>query len=137
MDLQVFNQVVQDAKYRALFQAAILTAHEGGYTVRELAEQLGVSKSTLHRWVQNSRALRDNSKPKRIPRIETTAPAVGSSQCNHRRLYSDKRRRVCLQCLLTNFEGSPELRRHENFDPKPEPKARIKYQPGLLKGGKK
>jgi transposase-like protein len=136
LNLEVFQQVVEDARYRALFQAAILTAHEGGYTVRELADQLGISKTTLHRWVQNGRSARDKKKPERIPRVEVTDPAAAAYECNHRRLYSDKRKRVCLRCLLANFEGAPELRRHPNFDPTPEPKARLKYQPGKLKGGK-
>ncbi len=136
MNLVVFHQVVEDAKYRALFQAAILTAHEGGYTVRELADQLGVSKSSLHRWLKNARLVRDKSKPKRIPRVEVTDPAAAAFECNHRRLYSDKRKRICLRCLLSNFERDPDLQRHPNFDPAPEPKARLKYQPGPLKGGK-
>ena len=112
-------------------QAALLTASEGGWTVRELAEQLGMPKSTLHDWI--SRARRTNVK---IPRVEVTDPAAGAAECNHRRLYSDKRHRVCLRCLLSNFERAPMLARNANFDPAPEPKARLKYQPGKLKGGR-
>jgi transposase-like protein len=136
LNLAVFHQVAADSMFRALFQGAILTAHEGGYTVRELADQLGVSKSSIHRWVQNGRLLRDKNKKERIPRVETTSPPSAAQECNHRRLYSDRRRRVCLRCLLTNFEKSPELIRDPNFDPPPEPKVRKKYRPGKLKGGK-
>jgi transposase-like protein len=138
LNLAVFHQVAADARYKALFQAAVLTAKEGGYTVRELAEQLGVGKSTIQRWVQGGRVLRDKQKKERIPRVETTAPPVASQECNHRRLYSDKRKRVCLRCLLSNFEGSPELKRHPNFDPVPEdaPPPTRRFKPRLKKKAK-
>ena len=131
LNLANVQQVLADLPLRTFLQAALLTASEGGWTVRELAEQLGMPKSTLHDWI--SRARRTNVK---IPRVEVTDPAAGAAECNHRRLYSDKRHRVCLRCLLSNFERAPLLTRNPNFDPTPEPKARLKYQPGKLKGGR-
>ena len=127
MDLQAFHQVLSDLPLRTLFQAALLTANKGGWTIRELSEQLGVPRSTLHRWISTAR-----DRNKRIPRVEVTDPPSGAG-CNHRRLYSDKRRRVCLRCLLSNFEGAPELKRHANFDPAAEdaPLPKRKFKPKI------
>jgi hypothetical protein len=131
LDLVAVKTILSDAPLQMFFQAALLTASENGYTIRELSDQLGVPRSTLHRWIMTARDRR-----KRIRPVEVTAPPVGARECNHRRLFSDKRKRVCLQCLLSNFEGSPELARNRNFDPEPEFIPRRTYKPGRLKGGK-
>lgn len=127
------QQILADAKLQALFQAALLTANQGGFTIRELSDQLGVPRTTLHRWISKAR-----DRSKKIPRVETTSPPSAAQECNHRRLYSDKRKRVCLRCLLSNFEGSPELKRHTNFDPTPEdaPPPMPKFKPKLKKKAK-
>jgi hypothetical protein len=133
LDLQAVHQVLSDLPLRTFFQAALLTAQKGGWTIRELSDQLGVPRSTLHRWIATAR-----DRSQKMPRVETTSPAVGAKGCNHRRLFSDKRRRVCLECLLSNFEGAPELKRHPNFDPASEdaPPPKRKFKPKLKKKAK-
>jgi hypothetical protein len=136
LDLEAVKEVLDDHRFRALFAAALFTANQGGWTIRELADQLGISKSSLDRLVQKGKA--GHGKKLKLPRVEVTAPPVGAQECNHRRLYSDKRKRVCLRCLLSNFEGSPELARHQNFDPVPEdaPPPPRKFKPRLKKKAK-
>jgi transposase-like protein len=133
LNLNAVRQILADSTLQTFFQAALLTANRGGYTIRELSEQLDIPRSTLHRWISQAR-----DRSQKIPRVEVTAPPVGAQECNHRRLYSDKRKRVCLRCLLSNFEGSPELRRHANFDPVPEdaPPPPRKFKPKLKKKAK-
>jgi transposase-like protein len=133
LDLVAVKQILSDAPVRMFFQAALLTASENGWTFRELSAQLGIPTTTLYRWVSRARNER-----KKIPRVEVTAPPVGAKECNHRRLWSDNRRRICLECLISNFEGSPELRRHQNFDPVPEdaPPPPRKFKPKLKKKAK-
>jgi transposase-like protein len=131
LQLVAVRKVIRDGPLRALFQAAILTAHESGQTVRELADQLGTSPTNLFRWISEARERRN-----RIPHVETVMSPAVDDVCHHERLFSDDRKRVCLDCMETNFEDSPELRRHPNFDPRPEPIVRKVYRPGQLRGGK-
>lgn len=114
-NLSAIRAVKQDAFMMAVFRAAIYTANEQGATIREIADQLGVSKSSLHRWIQRERDRRSQN-PWAIP-VYTPSADGG---CNHR-LLDAPGRRFCLTCCMSNFEKDPALKRTRATDPKPEP----------------
>lgn len=114
-NIAAIRTVKHDSFMMSVFRAAIYTANEQGATIREIADQLGVSKSSLHRWIQRERDRRTRN-PWAIP---VYTPAADGS-CNHR-LLDVPGRRFCLQCCMSNFEKDPALRRTRATDPRPEP----------------
>lgn len=104
MDLAIAHELIKSVHLKSIFQAVLLTAREDGYTVAELARQLGVPKRTLYRWIEKAKA-RQLDRP-RNPRAELHSRPAGApaGPCNHSNAFFLGRRRVCLDCLASNLE---------------------------------
>ncbi len=55
MDLAAVREILGNVALKSAFQAFILTAKEDGFTVREIASQLGVHPATMYRWLAKAR----------------------------------------------------------------------------------
>lgn len=131
MDLATAQEILKSVALKAAFQAFLLTAREDGYTVEELARQLGVSKRTLYRWI----AKQKSSRP-RNPRAELVYPPCGDDpgflQCTHSEAFYLGRKRICLVCMASNFERDLKAQRDPATDPKPD---KVPCVPSQHKGG--
>lgn len=122
MDLVAVRRVLDDIALKSAFQAFLLTATADGHTVREIAAQLGVPSSTLHRWLVKAREARS-----RDPRAELASrPSAARGPCVHTRAFYMGKRRICLECLANNFQAELDAQRDPATDPKPEPPPAVK-----------
>lgn len=120
-------------KYRmeVVIFAVLLQENERGASIRDLAERIGVSKSAVHRWLIKARDRARN------PQVEIFDPGDGGpfsesprEDCGHTDKFWLGSRKVCLRCLISNFEGTPLLERAgiplESEKRKPPPKFKPK-----------
>lgn len=130
-------EILNRYRMEVVIYAVLLQEKEKGASLRDLAERIGVGKSTIHRWLIKARDRARN------PQVELFDPLAGlpygegsRKDCGHPDKFWLGSRKVCLRCLISNFEGTPELNRAclpiaGQDDPKKSP---AKFKP---KGSKK
>jgi DNA-binding transcriptional ArsR family regulator len=134
----VAYELLNRYRMEVVIYAVLLQENQGGASVRELAERIGVSKSTVHRWLMKARDRARN------PQVELFDPRDGrpfqeGKDCAHDEKFRLGNRKVCLRCLISNFEGTPILERAclpvagatetkkatPKFKPRGSPKSRV------------
>jgi hypothetical protein len=141
LNLEAVREVAASPLKSALLGAAVLLATENGFTIKEIARQLGIAKGRLRRYSDQARDRR-----LRDPRAHLVYAAAIESGCGCGRMFKVRYRYeggapkairqpliICLDCLRSSWADHPALRIHPDEMPKPEPSKA--YQPGPLKGG--
>lgn len=128
LDPESLKKALADPVLRVLLQASILVANEDGQTIRVIAETFGVSKSSIHRYIQEARDRRNRNIRARL----IYAPCAVNG-CIHKAIIGPGLV-ICLDCGKISPELEKALARDRRPIPKREP-SRV-YRPGKLKGGK-
>lgn len=124
-----------------LYHAALLVAHEDGATVREIAEQAGVSKSTIQRWIQAARERREAASlphPKVVMPLQLTPESTCPKQdaAGNCGVCGEE---YCVCCHRVGFPNHPALKRSPKTDP-PRPtvycKSKLAGGVGVMKKGR-
>ena len=142
MNIEVVREVQQSPLKSALLGAAVLIATENGFTIKEIARQLGIPKGRLRRYSDAARDRRN-----RDPRAHLVYAAAIEGGCGCGRLFKVRLRvdeygarrivrqplTICLDCLKSNWAEHPALRIYPGELPRPEP-SKV-YRPDSLRGG--
>lgn len=115
MDVGAVNEILKSAYLKGAFQAFLVTARANGVTVQTLADELGVSKRTMFRYLAKIR----DTKPRNPRDVELVdKPAGDSEPCSHTDAFYLGRKRICLKCLKSNLDA--ELRQQRQQDEREE-----------------
>jgi transposase-like protein len=122
------KRAIADPVIKMVIQASVFVASENGATVRYLAQQFGIPKSTVHRCVAHHRERRDK-KPRKLHARTIMAPcAISGCQC---KVELAPEYEICLDC----GKVSPALAEAIARDREPRESKPRAYTPGKLKGG--
>lgn len=131
MDLKTAQEILKTAYLKGAFQAFLATARQKGATVSMLAEQIGVSERTMYRYL--ARIKQTGRKAPRGPYAEVVGrPAAVAGPCEHDGTFFIGRRRICIECMVANFQRELDAQRDPSTDPKPD---KVPCVTKKLKGG--